>query len=114
MKLTTFYPVQLNDDIQKAVRFIKADQFHAGFTEISHPEKGGEIEVSIRQNEKDTTLFHVVFRYVTEPGRQTILTQEKDISYKELMRFASLYDKNKDRIDSQLSYQDDQPSPHSP
>lgn len=111
MKLGTFYPPGLRENIEKAVRFIKADQFHAGFTEISHPEKGGTIEVLIKPNENDNTLFHVVFRYLTTPGHQTILTQEKDISYSELMRLSSEYDKNKDRIDTQLSYQSEVPSP---
>ena len=76
MQLRSFYPVTFAEEIEKATRFIKVKQFQAGFPEISNPERGGEIEVSIEPDEKDDNVFHIMFKYVTLPGPKTIRLEE--------------------------------------
>lgn len=97
----------LQNEIDKAVRFIKVKQFHSGFTEIFSPEKGGDIEVSIEQDKDKHDHFHVNFRFLTIPGRTTLFSEQKTINYNELQRLANEYEKHKDDIEEELNYRDE-------
>lgn len=99
-----FFPFTFEKEIEKAIKFIKVEQFHAGFPEIPRPYYGGEIEVLIVQDEVDKNNFHVKFSFVTMPGRQPIIQEHKVIPYAELHRLATNYDQNKERIDEELEH----------
>lgn len=103
MAFRKFYPFSFAEEIEKAIRFIKVMQFQAGFPEITRPHLGGEIEVSIEPDDNDGNIFHIMFRFLAIPGDQIILQEYRQVTYQELRHFASEYDKNKDKIDLELS-----------
>jgi hypothetical protein len=94
----------LDEEIKKAIRFIKVKQFHAGFTEISSPEQGGAVEVTIQRNKEDEDKFLVNFKFVTIPGHTIVFHEERLIDHQELTHLAQEYDKNKEQIERELSY----------
>lgn len=103
MPISKFYPLTAAEEIDKAIKFIKARQFHAGFPEITRPHLGGKIDVTIECDPEDENVFHIKFRFITIPGHQTILQEYKRATYHEVRRYASEYDKDKENIDSLLA-----------
>lgn len=102
MKARRYCPLTFAEEIEKAVRYIKVNQFKSGFTEILYPERGGDIEVLIEPDEEDTNIFHILFSFITLPTRQIIIKEYKRITYNELRRLAAEYDKVKEDVDKEL------------
>lgn len=98
-----FCPLTFAEEIDKAVRFIKVRQFHAGFTEINQPHLGGAIEVTIEPEEGDENVFHIMFKFIAIPSDQIIIQELKTITYHELRMLAAQYDLEKDDIDNELA-----------
>lgn len=105
MPFRKFYPLTAAEEIEKAILFIKARQYHAGFLEIPNPHFGGEIEVSIEADPNDPNVFHVIFKFMAIPSNQPIIQVAKEINYQELRTLAWQYDQDKEKIDGELSDQ---------
>jgi hypothetical protein len=88
--------------IEKAISFIKVKQFQSGFTEVSYPEQGGDIDVTIEQEGNNPDLFRINFTFMSIPERVPILREQKVVPYSEIKRLAQEYDNNKLQIDDEL------------
>lgn len=95
----------LQQQIEKAVRFIEAPQFHTGFAEIFSPLHPVLLKVSITQDPAHKDLFQVHVSYHT-PEEKTLFKQEKTITHHELKKFADEYDKHHDEIERALRERD--------
>lgn len=104
MQPPKFFRHTLTEEIGKAARFIKTNQFLSGFPEIFAPERGGEIEVAIvrKFDAQRSNMYEVTLRYRATPGNQTIFQQSKLMSASELTRLAKLYDKDQNRVEQEL------------
>lgn len=85
-------------EIEKAIKFIKIDQFHTGFPTYTAE---GIIEVSIHQDESNRNLFRIDFELQNQDG-YTILKKTTNASYEDIQNYAQAYDRNKEKIENTL------------